>query len=198
MNVNNHLNLRPYKKKPSNSNLKLPIITFDKANNKSDKSGISLISQFDSRKNNINNISDLNRKQENNISQIIYVQNKDKSVKKLFPYRYYLFSEFIKNIDINQYFRCCFSKKYAKVYKFIGKLFDISSYLVLQREFSIIKNYTFKQNELNMIEQDIKINLNDHSFMRDINDCIGGTKSNIFSKNIKENHKKRSIILKNK
>ena len=37
-----------------------------------------------------------------------------------------------------------------------------------------------------MIEQDIKINLNDHTFMRDINNCIRGSKFNIFAKNIKD------------
>ena len=68
-------------------------------------------------------------------------------------------------------------------------MFDISSYLILQREFNIVKNYIFKQKELNIIGKSVKINLNDHSFMRDINDCIAGTKFNIFTKNIKD-HKK--------
>ena len=183
-NINNNQNLNLYSSKNQNiSNKKL----------RSDKSVVSLIPHFDKRKISINNINNIpqnrGQEQDNYINQMVYVHNKNENVKQLFPYRYYLFSEFIKNIDINQYYRCCFSKKYTKVYKFIGKLFDVSSYLILQREFSIVKNYIFKQKELNMIEKDIKINLNDRCFMRDINDCIGGTKFNIFSKNIKE-HKK--------
>ena len=190
---NNNLNLKSSNLiSQSNHNMALGTENFDKSNNKSDKSGIILMRKFDNQKNIISNLNVVNQnkeqeqEQDDYINQIVYVHNKDQSVKKLFPYRYYLFSEFIKNIDISQYYRCCFSKKYTKVYKFIGKLFDISSYLILQREFSIIKNYIFKQKELNMIEKDVKINLNDHSFMRDINDCIGGMKFDIFAKNIKD------------
>ena len=178
---NNQINLKSIESR--NQNISNKFI-------RSDKSRISLMRQFDNQKNPFNNMNELvqNRKEDNYISQIIDVPYKTKTLNKLFPFRYYLFSEFIRNIDISKYYRCCFSTKYTKVYKFIGKLFDISSYLILQREFNILKNYTFKQKELNMIEQNIKINLNDHTFMRDINDCIGGTKFNIFAKNIK-NHK---------
>ena len=186
---NKNLNLSPYNRINLSSRNKVLISeNNDKINDKSDKSGVNLARQYDSRKSNINNINNvnINKEQNNYINQIVYIHNKDQGVKQLFPYRYYLFSEFIKNIDISHYYHCCFSKKFTKVYKFIGKLFDISSYLILQREFSIIKNYIFKQKELNMIEKDIKINLNDRSFMRDINDCIGGMKFDIFAKNIKD------------
>ena len=181
--INNNFNLRPYNRKNHSNSIKIL---------RSDKSGISLMSQFDSQKFNINNLNEINQniEQDNYINQIFYVRSSNyEKGKQLFPFRYYLFSEFIKNIDISQYYRCCFSRKFTKVYTFIGKLFDISSYLILQREFNIIKNYIFKQKELNMIERDMKINLNHHSFMRDINDCIGGAKFNIFSKNIKDYNK---------
>ena len=176
-NISNNFNLRPFNPRKQSNNSKFSEFeNRDKVHNKSDKSGISLVSPFNSRKSNIiNNINNIHhiKKQDNYINRIVYIHNKDKNAKRLFPYRYYLFSVFIKNIDISLYYRCCFSKKFTKVYNFIGKLFDISSYLVLRREFSIVKNNIFKEKELNMIEQDIKINLNDHSFMRDINDCIG-------------------------
>ena len=193
INIKNNFNLRIYDPiNKSNHNKLLVSQNYEKINNRSDKSKISSISLFNSKKSNLSNINNIYRSKKNNnnyISHIIYVHNKNDNVKQLFPYRYYLFSEFIKNIDISQYYRCCFSKKFTKVYIFIGKLFDISSYLILRREFSIIKNYIFKQKELDIIEQDIKINLNDHCFMKDINDCIGGAKSNIFAKNIKEHQK---------
>ena len=190
MNINNNLILKTNNiKNQSTRNKVLGTEVYDKTNIRSDKSGINLMPHFE-KKNDFNKISDFhqNINQDSFINQIVYVHNtnNNKKVKELFPYRYYLFSEFIKNIDIGQYYRCCFSQKYTKVYKFIGKLFDVSSYLILQREFNIIKNSTFKQKELNFIERDIKINLNDRSFMRDVNDFIGGVKFDIFSKNLKD------------
>ena len=179
-NINNDLNIRPYNQR--NKSIRV--------NQRSDKSEISLMPKLDNRKMSVNiNEASRNIEQDSYINQIVYIHNEGNKVKQLFPYRYYLFSEFVKNIDITKYYRCCFSKKFTKVYKFIGKLFDISSYLILQREFNIVKNYIFKQKELNMIEQGIKINLNDRNFMRDINDNIGGSIFNIFAKNM-EDYKK--------
>ena len=68
------------------------------------------------------------------------MKSKTKYIKKtLFPYRYYLFSIFIKNIDVNKNYNF-FSKKYIVVYNFICQLLDISSYLIFQKEFEIMKN----------------------------------------------------------
>ena len=60
--------------------------------------------------------------------------------KQLFPFKYYLFSIFIKNIDISKE-SIFLIKKFVAVYNFICHLFDISSYLILQREISNFKKY---------------------------------------------------------
>lgn len=58
---------------------------------------------------------------------------------KLFPYKYYLCSVFIKNLDISKY-NLFVSARFAKVYTFICQLFDVTTYLKLQREFNVLKN----------------------------------------------------------
>ena len=115
--------------------------------------------------------------------KIPYFRHSIRRKVRIFPYRYYLFSTFIKTMDISKFHHTCFSRRFIKVYKFISQLFDISSYLVLQREFNVLKNYIFKGNDLHIIEQDKKIDVNDHSFMKNINNCIDRRKLDIFSKN---------------
>jgi hypothetical protein len=59
--------------------------------------------------------------------------------KHLFPYKYYLCSIFIKSAYTSSkpYF---FTTKFIMVYNYICHLFDISSYLLLQKEFHLLKN----------------------------------------------------------
>ena len=102
---------------------------------------------------------------------------------KLFPYKYYLFTSFIKNLDIKK-FTDCFSKKFTKVYLFLGKMFDISSYLILQREFQMLKITVLNGKDINIIEKANKINVNESSFIRNMNECIYNGQFKIFSRNI--------------
>ena len=81
-------------------------------------------------------------------------------------------------------FKCCLSKKYIKVHTFICQMFDVSSYLLLLREFQLVKRMHFKDAELNVIERNKKINVNSNRFSRTINECIDKKKFNLFSKNI--------------
>ena len=79
----------------------------------------------------------------------------------------------------------CFSKKFVKVHTFICQLFDISSYLVLQKQFNIIKHAVTDANKLNLVEFNKKINVNDKRFIKNINECILDQKKfSIFRKNI--------------
>ena len=90
---------------------------------------------------------------------------------KLFPYKYYLCSVFIKNLDISKrnYF---FSARFAKVYTFLCQLFDVTTYLRLQREFNIIENCN-------------KINVNSKNFLDDISYCIGKQKLHLLAQGAK-------------
>ena len=99
---------------------------------------------------------------------------------KLFPYKNYLFSVFIKNLNITQK-NIFFSTKFSKIYIFLSQLFDITAYLSLQREFNILKKI-LKDKNLNSIEKYQKININSPTFLQEINDCIDNQKFHILAK----------------
>ena len=105
--------------------------------------------------------------------------------RKLFPYKYYLCTIFTKNIDLARH-PFCMSKKYIKVYYFLCRLFDISSYCILQKEFNVTKNLILDEKKLQIIEQNSKININDPFFMRDVSDCIIRNKFYILGNNTKK------------
>ena len=98
---------------------------------------------------------------------------------KLFPYKYYFFSIFLKNYEILNcnYF---FSLKYKKVFSFINQLLDINAYLLLKKEFEIMKHIYCSEEDLITVEKKSKININSTKFSRDIKDCIEHNKFFIF------------------
>ena len=108
-------------------------------------------------------------------------------ISKLFPYRYYFCATFLKNIDITK-FTFLFSKKFTKVYKFVGRIFDISSYLTMLREFQVLKTTLLKVEDIDMIERKQKINVGGKAFLKNMNDCISKGKFEIFSKNISKKY----------
>ena len=97
----------------------------------------------------------------------------------LFPYKYYFFSLFLKNYDILNC-KSFFSLKYKKVFTFMGQVLDIKSYLLLIKEFEIMKNIYCNKDDLCLIENNKKININCTKFNREIKDCIENNKFNIF------------------
>ena len=106
--------------------------------------------------------------------------------KKLFPYKYYLCSIFIKNVDVSKD-SIFFTKKFLVIYNFICQLFDISSYLILQKEFQIMKNTVIMGKYRDIFENRQKINVNDHSFNSDIKECLDMQKFSILGKIINPN-----------
>ena len=89
---------------------------------------------------------------------------------KLFPYKNYFFSVFIKNLQVSNE-NIFFSSKFSKIYTFLCQLFDIATYLSLQREFNALKTI-FNEKSIKLIEKNQKININSNSFLKDINQCI--------------------------
>ena len=102
-----------------------------------------------------------------------FFNNKKKYVSMLlFPYRYYFYSVFIKNISKLKENRCCFSGKFANVYNYLAKIIDISNYLHLQREFYIFKTEILDAEKLKMIEKERKVNINGRFFVNNIKNNI--------------------------
>ena len=61
-------------------------------------------------------------------------------------------------------------------------MIDISSYLILKREFNILKTEFLDDRKRNYIEKDNKINVNAQSFIKDINQSLNDRNFRIFSK----------------
>ena len=119
-----------------------------------------------------------------NLERNIQTTNEKNYIKqKLFPYKYYLFSVFIKNLDPS--INCFFSSRFAKIYTFLCQLFDITTYLSFQREFNALKKI-FNENSIKLIEKTQKININSNSFLQEITDCIGEQKFYILVQGIKK------------
>ena len=121
--------------------------------------------------NHLNNTSEKNKN--NEIKQNAL---KNKKEAKLFPYKYYFFSFFIKNLNVStkRYF---FSVRFSKIYIFFCQLFDITTYLLLQREFNALKSI-FKEQDMHAFEKNKKMYNN--TFIKEIVEGIGDNKCNIF------------------
>ena len=121
----------------------------------------------------------------NNFESCKRIKPKKKIIKqRLFPYKYYLCSVFIRNLDASQD-SLFYTSRFAKVYSFLCQLFDITTYLCFQREFNALKK-TFNEKSIHLIEKKKKININSNDFIRDINKCIGEHKFDILTQGIKK------------
>jgi hypothetical protein len=137
-----------------------------------------------SKKNRSNNRQQNNKfsikKDKKNSKEKIYV------MQKLFPFKYYFYSIFIKNISFKNNKSYFFPKKFLSVYNFICQILDISSYLILQKEFQTIKSTLMKGKYRDLIENRQKINVNDQTFNIDMKECLDDHKLSILGK-IKKN-----------
>ena len=120
------------------------------------------------------------KKDKKNSKEKIYV------MQKLFPFKYYFYSIFIKNISFKNNKSYFFPKKFLSVYNFICQILDISSYLILQKEFQTIKSTLMKGKYRDLIENRQKINVNDQTFNIDMKECLDDHKLSILGK-IKKN-----------
>ena len=157
----------------SNSFLSNSAVNQDKKNNNNNSNNV--INTFSL----LNNLNIEPKVKITNTSFLFGSKNKDHTTQshsfmrsKLFSYKYYFFLIFFQKLDISKK-KFCFPTKFIKANLFLGQLLDISSYLSLQKEFQVLKNHFLTKDEMSYIEKNKKININSHSFDRNINECIG-------------------------
>ena len=88
----------------------------------------------------------------------------------IFPYKYYIFSIFIKNLNTSKK-KVFISPRFSKIYAFYCQLFDITTYLLIQREFNALKTFFREKDEL-LLEKNKKNNSSYNSFIKEIYDFI--------------------------
>ena len=138
---------------------------------------------------NIEEQSNDNIKYNDNIKD--YKEYKDfiirKEKRKLFPLFYFFMDIFIQKLDRPKSF-CCLDKKYLIVYNFMERIFNISSYILLYRYFSLYKSiFTKEIKNFNFYKVDKKININNNELMENIEQKIFANDNEyneIFSKTI--------------
>ena len=79
-----------------------------------------------------------------------------------------------------------FSKKFKIVYNFLSKLLDISSYIILAKEFEIMKNIILVDKYKDGLESDKKINVNEDGFNSKMKKCLTKQKLSLFGKFIQD------------
>ena len=112
---------------------------------------------------------------------------KTKKSSSLFPTYYYFMDIFIDKLIKPRSF-CCLDKKYFIVYNFMGQIYDITSHILLIKNFNIFKNIFFNElnagKKFNSFTIDKKININDENLMKEINDDLNEQTCDIFTKTL--------------
>ena len=106
-------------------------------------------------------------------------KNENKKEKYLFPY-YFYFLEIIFDNLINPQKFVCVPKAYLTVYNFMCNIYDISTHLILFKQFNIL-NHIMKEKVYQEKDKTItcdyklykKININDNSIMEKISKNLG-------------------------
>ena len=103
--------------------------------------------------------------------------------KPLFSYKFYLLSVICKNmtkINIEKLSHTKLPNKNLKIFlklnNYIGHFLDLDSYIILQKEFNILKERLFKKKHFSLLEHDNKININDNLEIKRLMESIGSKK----------------------
>ena len=146
-------------------------------------SHLKLLSNNYAKNNNLLNKKIVNSEGNSNFFANFNFNNKNSKhsrtqTKILFPYKYYLYSFFLKTININKC-KKILSSQYIQVYSYLSQLIDLNSYLSLQKQFGLLKKSLLNEQNLTYVETPNKININRKGFMRDISHCLKGNTLNL-------------------
>ena len=104
----------------------------------------------------------------------------EKKTKFIFPFYYFLLDALFDNLINPQRF-FCISKNYFTVYNFMCQVYDISTHILLFKQFSlmnaILKQTKYEGSDLNKTLFFDKINIGDNMIMEKINNNLKTKKS---------------------
>ena len=116
-----------------------------------------------------------------NLRKFSFNDNINNKNKKLFPLYFYLMDILLDNL-IRPKKICCVSDKYLTSYNFMSQIYDVSTYLLLYKQFNVLKK-SIRQNKNNFLK-DQKINIKNSEIMENINNNIGRKKNILYSKTV--------------
>ena len=91
----------------------------------------------------------------------------------LFPFRYYILTVLLKNITNKR----IFSRQYIEVNNFISYIFDVTTYVILKKEFDSLIKTLIERKILENYKSSGRINISKRSFLRDMNDYLNRKKN---------------------
>ena len=116
-----------------------------------------------------------------------YITIKRKNPNYIFPY-YYFFLDIIFDKLINPQKFFCISKAYFTVYNFMCQLYDISTHIILFKQFNLLNNIIvekiYEDNGICPSKPYKKININDAKTVEKLNKDLKNRKSILFSNNL--------------
>ena len=118
-----------------------------------------------------------------NLEKVINMNSRDIKQttlkKKLFPLYYYFMDVFLDFIEQPKKF-CIVSKEYLTAYNFMSQLYDISTYVLLYKNFNIMKKILYFK-YYDCFGRNKKINILNEEIMLNINENLRNKRSSIFS-----------------
>ena len=139
---------------------------------------------------NITLIKEKNISNMNNNSSPKRLNNKNRNKKKkrndIFPFYYFFLDLFFDKLINPQKF-CFISKAYFTVYNFMCQIYDISTHIILFKQFNLLNNAVkkiYEERGFCYIYPFQKININDSKAIEKLNYDLKNKKSILFSKNL--------------
>ena len=111
---------------------------------------------------------------------------KYKKVEHIFPYYYFFLDFFLDKLIYPQKF-FCLKSSYFTVYNFMGRIYDISTHIILFKHFNLINilvKKIYENDDLPPSKPFRKININDKKVVEKLNNDLRGRKSILFSNNL--------------
>lgn len=137
---------------------------------------------------NISLINEKNKSSVNNSScpKRTRIKNKKKKKSDIFPFYYFFLDLFFDKLINPQKF-CFISKAYFTVYNFMCQIYDISTHIILFKQFNLLNNAVkkiYEERGYCYIYPFQKININDPKVIEKLNQDLKNKKSILFAKNL--------------